>query len=195
MKYRALNLFICLFSIGCAKEPLLGHPRPRETEVQATPTPEAPTLVSVKWVEIGTRKQFWDTLFAHPRVVALFGSTSCVPCHWAKAWWEKQAAPDGWTFVYWQWHDELYPDSDPEDQGDIARAFSHRRGVDVDASYPIVSVIERAKHGAPIRDVVSIYFTGGNRYCRDVLKLDRDCWDVTDGVRQWLLAHPRGLKP
>ncbi len=117
-------------------------------------------------------------MYAHPRVVVLFGSTSCHPCHAAKAWWEKQTAPAGWTFGYWEWKDEQDPD-DHEDQGVITRSFSPH--LPRNRSYPIVSVIENARPGAPIKDVVS-WAEGGAP-------------NATDGLRPWLLEHPRGLKP
>ncbi len=185
MKYVAW-LFFLLLSIGCARRHGVRDPEPRETIVRATPTEESLTplapvpLVPVKWIEIGTKKQFWEMLYAHPRVVVLFGATSCVPCHAAKAWWKEQTAPEGWTFAYWEWEDENDP-KDREGQGALTRAFALLDPKQQETPYPFGSVVEQAKKGAAIRDVVSFVSEGYD--------------NVTDRLRSWLFVHPNGLKP
>lgn len=120
-------------------------------------------------------KKFRNTIYTHPRVIVLFGSTSCTPCRAIKVWWEKQTAPEGWSFAYWEWRNEDNPPEDGEDHGMITRAFSVHNPDNT--SYPVLSIIEGAKPGAPIRNVVSIDFIGVNTYCMNVLKQSDDCRD------------------
>ncbi|MEK7116329.1 MAG: hypothetical protein AAB879_02965, partial [Patescibacteria group bacterium] len=122
MKFPAM-VFFNLLTIGCFKDPSI-HSRsllPRTTPTTSAAVPQS-RLVPVKWIDVHTKKQFWETINAHPRIVVLFGSTSCAPCHTAKAWWEKQTAPEGWTFAYWEWKNDDDPD-DHEDHGVITRSF------------------------------------------------------------------------
>lgn len=113
------------------------------------------TVVPVTWTEIHSEKGFWKNIYASEKVVVLFGATWCGPCHAVKKWWEGQAVPPGWHFVYWE--AKNLAQIEKGRFGAIAASFTPgEKG----SSFPVASVIRNAAPGKPVKDVVIADFSG-----------------------------------
>lgn len=163
-----MNVVASATLLGCAARQSTA---PAKTDV----SPPVP----VRWREIGTEKEFWRAIYDHPRVIVLFGTRWCGPCHVVKQWWETRSAPSSWAFVSWEVKNE--EDYTPRVEAVIG-AFGSAAGTLPIGTLrlPVISAIEGARPGAPIKDVVSMGFTGYD--------------ECTVALSSWLSFRPSGAK-
>jgi hypothetical protein len=138
--------------------------------------------VPVHWQDITTEKEFWQAIYDHPKVIVLFGSKTCGPCHSARQWWESKSAPSSWAFIYWETDTDQNDELTPRVNSIVLAFGTAAKTLPIEVrAFPVLSAIEGAHGGAPIKDVVSMAFTGYD--------------DCTTALQSWLSFRPNGLKP